>query len=197
MSETYEGLEEVATEPADGTRLFTDTSTSAGTADQRYHYVGLVLGIVATVGTLSGADHPFSSSVATIPLTDYSSYSGAFNDGYVDVQQSSHSVDDGIAYRSAAEASAVAAVRELLESQARMRGVPTEGISVRRFSDHEHEVDEIVVTQFVGLGPEAALDYWDSVAVAIDGLIPALAGEQADIARRGLAVNIEWRPDAV
>lgn len=178
MIEMYENLEGVGTT---GDVFLVDRP--ADSPDPHY-YSGLVLGIVATVGALSVADYPYSSTAVV-------------ESDYVDVQQITQGSEETTVYRSAEEASAVEAVRQLLETEARTRGIPATGITVARFSDAEHEIDEIVVTQVVALGADAALVYWDGLTPAIESLIRRLPADQAEIARRGIAVNIEWRPDAV
>jgi len=184
MMEVYDTLEESVAAPdtpeESSATTFTETLVELATSsvETRYH-VNLVLGAVAMVGVFAASDYFDMVPWSAVSSADYA-------DAAVDFDRAE------VAYRTPAEASASEAVKRLLEIEARTRAIRSLGIDVTRFRDPDGEVDEVVVTQQVQLGADAALRYWDEVSTALEALATRLPDEQADVIRRGIAVHIEW-----
>jgi hypothetical protein len=102
-----------------------------------------------------------------------------------------------IVERSGAEFRAVNEVRRLLSDQAQKRRIRVVDTSISRFVDPEESAEELVITQRVVLSATDALAYWDDLGVEIVRLTSRLSPAEARIIAEGLAVNVEWEPDAI
>lgn len=52
--------------------------------------------------------------------------------------------------------------------------------------------DEVVVTQWVDLPPDEALEYWDKLEASVEALIDQLPSELASIAVDRVAIEVRW-----
>lgn len=80
----------------------------------------------------------------------------------------------------------------LLERQARQNFIPIDKIEVDGFVDPEEDTEEVVVTQWVRISAEAALDYWDRLGATLEAWIDLLPEELARIAAERIAVEVRW-----
>ncbi|HIC96363.1 TPA: hypothetical protein EYP12_07050 [Candidatus Bipolaricaulota bacterium] len=60
------------------------------------------------------------------------------------------------------------------------------------FADPEENSEEVVVTQWVKISAEAALDYWDRLGATLEAWIDLLPEELARIAAERIAVEVRW-----
>lgn len=83
----------------------------------------------------------------------------------------------------------------LLERQARQRSVPVMRVEVEGSVDPEEDVKEVVVTQWVRLTPEQALDYWDQLGAKMERWTDLLPAELATILSDRIRVEVWWEAD--
>ncbi len=79
---------------------------------------------------------------------------------------------------------------DVLKWEARRSFVPISMFEVNAFIDPEEDSEEVVVTEWVGVSPEAALDYWDRLGAVIEGWVDFLPTELAEIAVERLAIEV-------
>ena len=80
----------------------------------------------------------------------------------------------------------------LLESEARKSFIPVSKIEVRGFVDPEEDTEEVVVTQWVKVSPQAAMAYWDRLGSMIEFWIDFLPDELVRIATERLSIEVRW-----
>ncbi|MFQ5886064.1 MAG: hypothetical protein ACE5II_02390 [Anaerolineae bacterium] len=80
----------------------------------------------------------------------------------------------------------------LLEREARQNFVPVDKIEMDGFVDPEEDTEEVVVTQWVRISAEAALDYWDRLGATLEAWIDLLPEELGRIAAERIAVEVRW-----
>lgn len=85
---------------------------------------------------------------------------------------------------------ALTALGPVLAQAALAHSAPVQSVEVSRFIDPDDDSQEIVVTQWVELPLEAALDYWEKLASAIEEWIAALP---SDLAREAKGIALEVR----
>jgi len=83
----------------------------------------------------------------------------------------------------------------LLEREARRSFVPVSKIEVSGFVDPEEDTEEVVVTQWVNVSPQFALDYWDRLGATIEVWIDFLPEELTRVAAERLAIEVRWNVD--
>jgi hypothetical protein len=70
---------------------------------------------------------------------------------------------------------------------------PVKQVEISGYVDPEESAgDEVVITQWVDLPPDEALEYWDKVEAAVEGLIGVLPTELADIAVDRVGIEVRW-----
>jgi hypothetical protein len=79
---------------------------------------------------------------------------------------------------------------DVLRWDARRSFVPVSRFEVTGFIDPEEDTEEVVVTEWVGVSPQAALDYWDRLGAVIEGWVDFLPAELAQIAVERLAFEV-------
>jgi hypothetical protein len=86
----------------------------------------------------------------------------------------------------------VAAALEVMAQQSAMHGILDGTVKVSGFVSAEEDDDseEIVLTQYVDLPPDAAADYWDDLAAAMYAWAGTLPTALQDTARWGIAVSV-------
>jgi hypothetical protein len=80
----------------------------------------------------------------------------------------------------------------LLEREARQNFISVDKIEVSGFVDPEESTEEVVLTQWVKISAEAALDYWDKLGATLEAWIDLLPEELARIAAERMAVEVRW-----
>jgi hypothetical protein len=65
-------------------------------------------------------------------------------------------------------------------------------IEVSGFFDPEENTEEMVITQWIKISAEAALDYWDRLGTTIEAWTDLLPEELARIAAERIAVEVRW-----
>lgn len=85
---------------------------------------------------------------------------------------------------------------DFLEQEARRDYVSTDKLEVAGFADPEEDNAEVVITQWVKVRPEDALDYWERLGARIEVWISSLPGALQDVAAERVAVELRWDADA-
>ena len=80
----------------------------------------------------------------------------------------------------------------LLKGEARRSFIPVSKVEVSGFVDPEEDAEEVVVTQWVKVSPEAALAYWDKLGSMVEFWIDFLPDELARIATERLSIEVRW-----
>lgn len=78
----------------------------------------------------------------------------------------------------------------LIACDAEARGIPVERISIKRRFSPEDETEELVLTIWVGVEPEAALDFWLILADTMAEWISELVQPYKDIASERFAIAV-------
>jgi len=84
------------------------------------------------------------------------------------------------------------AVLPILEDVARRHYMPVYQTEVRGMSFPEDDVQHLVITQWVNVSAEIALDYWDKLSYAVAGWIDRLPPELQTPASERLTVSVQW-----
>lgn len=84
---------------------------------------------------------------------------------------------------------------EVLAWQARKHFMPVTKFEVGGFVDPEEAVEEVVVTQWLRVSEQAALDYWDRLGSAVEAWIDFLPSDLGEIAIERLAIEVRGGED--
>lgn len=87
---------------------------------------------------------------------------------------------------------ALQSFRSFLAHEARRNGIPVSKIEVRGFSDPEEDTQEIVVSQWVKVPADMALDYWDQVGAAFECWLTTQPVAIAQLLQERMALEIRW-----
>ncbi|MBI3248857.1 MAG: hypothetical protein HYZ50_20335 [Deltaproteobacteria bacterium] len=79
-----------------------------------------------------------------------------------------------------------------LDHEARRNGIPVSKIEIRGFSDPEEDTQEIVVSQWVKVPADMALDYWDQVGAAFECWLTTQPVAIAQLLQERMALEIRW-----
>lgn len=80
----------------------------------------------------------------------------------------------------------------LLKREARRSFIPVSKIEINGFVDPEEDTEEVVVTQWVKVRAEVALDYWDRLGATFEVWIDFLPDILTGIAAERLAIEVRW-----
>lgn len=83
----------------------------------------------------------------------------------------------------------------LLEREAQRSFVPVSKIEVSGFVDPEEDTEEVVVTQWVKVSTQTALEYWDRLGAAVEVWIDFLPERLAEVAVERIAIEVRWDID--
>lgn len=75
---------------------------------------------------------------------------------------------------------------------AKEKNVPVTKIELSGFIDPEENSKELVITEWVNLNVQAALDYWDKLGVSIESWVGSLPEELKKIAVEEVAIEVRW-----
>ena len=81
---------------------------------------------------------------------------------------------------------------DLLRSHAQLSQVSVIKVEVKGLADPEEPFEELIVRQWVDLGSEQALDYWDQLGAAIEAWSRFLPDYLATIVCDRIAVHVWW-----
>ena len=80
----------------------------------------------------------------------------------------------------------------VLRAEAASEFVPVTRVEVEGFVDPEEDFEELTITQWVELGPQQAMDYWDRVGTAIQERVDLLPEPLDQIACGRIAIRVAW-----
>ncbi|MGH7204580.1 MAG: hypothetical protein ACREI2_00065 [Nitrospiraceae bacterium] len=80
----------------------------------------------------------------------------------------------------------------VLADTARRHYVFATKIELSGFVDPEEDAREVVITQWVKLSPQAALDYWDQLGRVLEFSSDSLPEELKTLADERLAIEVRW-----
>jgi hypothetical protein len=89
-----------------------------------------------------------------------------------------------------AERAVVEGALNLIAHDSVEHGIGVERVTVKRHFSPEEESDEFVLTLYVQTDPEAALDYWLSLADTIAQWTASLPQPYGDLARERIAIAV-------
>ncbi len=84
----------------------------------------------------------------------------------------------------------LAGLEPFLASVAQKNYMPVHKVEVSGFSDPDEDRDEVVITQWVDVNFEEALQYWDRLGLAIERWTESLSRTLADIVVQRIAIEV-------
>lgn len=87
-------------------------------------------------------------------------------------------------------------LKPLLKREAHRNFIPVSKIEVSGFVDPEEDIEEVVITQWVRVPVQEALDYWDRLGAALEVWIDSLPAQLTRVAIERISVEVRWGIDS-